>query len=76
VVEIPGRKRIRVRGEGERIYQELRLHEGKGILLELFYPSIKIRGILEQVAAPMQGKTLRGSQTTFSFLSIRGIKVA
>jgi len=76
IVEIPGRKRLRVKGEGERIYQELRLHEGKGILLELFTPAIKVRGLLEQVAAPIQGKTLRGSQTTFSFLSIRGIKVA
>jgi len=76
LVELPGRKRLRVRGEGERVYQELRTREGKGILVEMFNPAIKIRGVLESVATPVQGKTYRGSQTTFSVLTIRGIKVA
>ena len=74
-VERPFRKRLKVNGQGELVYQALRNKEGKNVQLEIFRPDTLLRGIIENVSSPIEEVSSRGSVTTYCLVRFRGSKV-
>ena len=74
-IERPFRKALNVKGQGELIYQALRNKEGKNVELELYRPDTILRGIIENVSAPVEEISLRGSATYYCLVRFRGSKV-
>ena len=74
-VERPNRKAIRVTGQGELIYQALRNKEGKNVQLEIYRPQTFLRGIIENVSAPIEEISNRGSTTVYCLVRFRGSKI-
>lgn len=73
-VERPGRARVRVPGRGAKEYQALLGYEGRPVLANIYLPkqTLTIRGLVEEVATPIQALTSRGSVTVVSQVRIRG----
>ena len=69
------RKRLRVNGQGDLIYQALRNKEGKNVQLELYRPQTFLRGIIENVSAPVEEVSVRGSVTVYCLVRFRGSKI-
>jgi hypothetical protein len=74
-IERPYRKALNVKGQGELIYQALRNKEGKNVELEIYRPDTLLRGIIENVSAPVEEISLRGSATYYCLVRFRGSKV-
>ena len=74
-IERPFRKAITVQGQGNLIYQALRNKEGKNVQLEIYRPQTFLRGIIENVSAPIQEVSLRGSATAYCMVRFRGSKI-
>ena len=74
-IERPNRKRLRVNGQGDLIYQALRNKEGKNVQLELYRPQTFLRGIIENVSAPVEEVSVRGSVTVYCLVRFRGSKI-
>ena len=74
-VERPFRKALRVNGQGELIYQALRNKEGQNVQLEIFRPDTLLRGLIENVSAPVEEISARGSVTVFCLVRFRGSKI-
>ena len=74
-VERPFRKRLKVNGQGELVYQALRNKEGKSVQLEIYRPDTLLRGIIENVSSPIEEISPRGSVTTYCLVRFRGSKV-
>ena len=74
-IERPYRKRIKVNGQGELVYQALRNKEGKNVQLEIYRPDTLLRGIIENVSSPIEEISPRGSVTTYCLVRFRGSKV-
>ena len=74
-IERPFRKRIKVNGQGELVYQALRNKEGKNVQLEIYRPDTLLRGIIENVSSPIEEISPRGSVTTYCLVRFRGSKV-
>ena len=74
-VERPNRKRLKINGQGELVYQALRNREGKNVQLEIFRPDTLLRGIIENVSSPIEEISARGSVTTYCLVRFRGSKV-
>jgi len=74
-IERPYRKRIRVNGQGELVYQALRNKEGKNVQLEIYRPDTLLRGIIENVSSPIEEISPRGSVTVYCLVRFRGSKV-
>ncbi len=75
-IERPGRKPLRIEGRGEAVFQALRELEGDSVLVELFRPELRLQGVVEQVAVPVDGITSRGSPTTYAIVRVRGRPVS
>ena len=71
-VEIPGRKPLRVRGWGERVYVAVRGYHGKKVDLQLYEPEMTLRGVVEEVSLPVPAISRRGSSTLYSLVTFRG----
>lgn len=71
-IEVPNRRPFRSAGWGDRVYSALLGFEGQLIELELFKPSMSIRGIIEAVETPIVAVGERGSSTMFSMVQVRG----
>lgn len=71
-IEVPGRRRLRTKGLGRRVYGSLTGLEGSYAELELVDPVQVYRGIVEQVAQPVTVLPRRGSATAVSFVRFRG----
>jgi len=74
-IERPFRKRLKINGQGELVYQALRSKEGKNVQLEIFRPDTLLRGIIENVSSPIEELSPRGSVTTYCLVRFRGSKV-
>ena len=74
-IERPFRKRLKVNGQGELVYQALRNKEGKNVQLEIYRPDTLLRGIIENVSSPIEEISPRGSVTTYCLVRFRGSKV-
>lgn len=75
-VEIPGRRRLRARTLGGRVYDTLRDVAGRYVELELLYPTNQVfRGIVEEVSEPTPGISRRGTSATVAFVQFRGRRV-
>ena len=74
-VERPYRKAVKVTGQGELIYQALRNKEGKNVQLEIYRPQTFLRGIIENVSAPIEEISNRGSTTVYCLVRFRGSKI-
>ena len=74
-IERPFRKRLKVNGQGELVYQALRNKEGKNVQLEIYRPDTLLRGIIENVSSPIEEISARGSVTTYCLVRFRGSKV-
>ena len=74
-IERPNRKRIKVNGQGELVYQAIRNKEGKNVQLEIYRPDTLLRGIIENVSSPIEEISPRGSVTTYCLVRFRGSKV-
>ena len=74
-IERPYRKRIRVNGQGELVYQALRNKERKNVQLEIYRPDTLLRGIIENVSSPIEEISPRGSVTVYCLVRFRGSKV-
>ena len=74
-IERPFRKRIKINGQGELVYQALRNKEGKNVQLEIYRPDTLLRGIIENVSSPIEEISPRGSVTTYCLVRFRGSKV-
>lgn len=71
-IERRGRRRVRVKGRGEREWQSLRALEGQTMVLRLFKPSLALDGLLQEVATPIQMMSRRGSPMMVSLITFRG----
>ncbi len=77
VIERRGRHRTPpVRGRGAAEYAALLDVEGQPVTLALYKPALTVRGLVEEVATPVQGITGRGSVTVISQVRIRGQRMA
>jgi hypothetical protein len=74
-VERPYRKALKVTGQGDLIYQALRNKEGKNVQLEIYRPQTFLRGIIENVSAPIEEISNRGSTTVYCLVRFRGSKI-
>jgi hypothetical protein len=76
-IEIPHRKRLNVRGEGDRIWQQLRSIQGEDVRLKLLRPTpLEVRGVLQSVSTPIPAISERGSTTLYCLVAVRGITIA
>ena len=57
------------------VYQALRNKEGKNVQLELYRPQTFLRGIIENVSAPVEEVSVRGSVTVYCLVRFRGSKI-
>ena len=73
-IERPNRKRLRVTGLGETIYQTLKTKEGDSVTLELYDPSETIRGVVESVAYPVVNNANIGSVTQYCTVRVKGVR--
>tara|TARA_A100001011_G_C14293477_1_gene837295 strand:+ start:373 stop:2358 length:1986 start_codon:yes stop_codon:yes gene_type:complete len=73
-IERPNRKRLRVTGLGETIYQTLKTKEGDSVTLILHEPSETIRGVVESVQYPIIEDGNLGSVTQYCIVRVRGIR--
>ena len=73
-VERPGRKPIRVKQLGNKLYDSLRTLEGDAVTLELFEPDEVIRGVVEKISYPISERTQRGSDLQYAVITIRGTR--
>ena len=73
-VERPGRKPIKVKGLGDKLYSALRDKEGDSVTLEIFEPSEIIRGVIERISYPIQSNEVLGSDTTYAIITVRGTR--
>jgi hypothetical protein len=73
-IERPNRKRLRVVGLGETIYQSLKNKEGDSVTLILYEPSETIRGVVESVQYPIIEDGQRGSVTQYCMIRVRGVR--
>ena len=74
-VERPYRKALRVDGQGDLIYRALRNKEGRNVQLEIYRPQTFLRGIIENVSAPVEEISPRGSVTSYCLVRFRGSKI-
>ena len=74
-VERPYRKALRVNGQGDLIYRALRNKEGRNVQLEIYRPQTFLRGIIENVSAPVEEISPRGSVTAYCLVRFRGSKI-
>ena len=76
-IEIPHRKRLVVRGEGNRIWQQLRAIQGEDVRLKILRPTpLEVRGVLQSVSTPITSISERGSTTVYCLIAVRGITIA
>lgn len=76
-IEIPHRKRFLSRGQGNLIWQQLRLIQGSDVSLTILRPSpLEIRGVLQSVSTPITSISERGSTTLYCLIAVRGLTVA
>ena len=73
-IERPNRKRLRVTGLGETIYQTLKNKEGDAVTLILYEPSETIRGVVESVEYPIIEDGKLGSVTQYCMIRVRGVR--
>ncbi len=73
-IERPNRKRLKVVGLGETIYQSLKNKEGDSVTLILYEPSETIRGVVESVQYPIIEDGQRGSVTQYCMIRVRGVR--
>ena len=73
-IERPNRKRLRVTGLGETIYQTLKNKEGDAVTLILYEPSETIRGVVESVQYPIIEDGNLGSVTQYCMIRVRGVR--
>lgn len=73
-IERRGRARSRPPGRGVREYQALLGFEGRPVLLRVYLAgqTVTVRGLVEEVATPVQALTSRGSATVISQVRVRG----
>lgn len=73
-IERRGMARRRVHGRGAQEYAALLAIEGRPTTLRIFTPKqeLTVRGLVEEVATPIQAITHRGSTTMISQVRIRG----
>ena len=74
-IERPYRKALRVNGQGDLIYKALRNKEGRNVQLEIYRPQTFLRGIIENVSAPVEEISPRGSVTAYCLVRFRGSKI-
>lgn len=74
-LEAPRRRRYRVKGRGDTVYQTLKSYEGQPVRVELLYPADTIRGQLESVVRPILQGSRQGSPLLVGSLKVRGIRV-
>ena len=74
-IERPYRKALRVDGQGDLIYRALRNKEGRNVQLEIYRPQTFLRGIIENVSAPVEEISPRGSVTAYCLVRFRGSKI-
>jgi len=74
-IERPYRKALRVNGQGDLIYRALRNKEGRNVQLEIYRPQTFLRGIIENVSAPVEEISPRGSVTAYCLVRFRGSKI-
>jgi hypothetical protein len=76
-IEIPHRKPLLVRGQGNLVWQKLRDIQGQDVRLEVLRPNpLEIRGVLESVTTPIASISERGSVTMYCLLTVRGLVIA
>lgn len=75
-IESQGRRATRIPGRGEAIESLLRTFEGKHTIIELFRPSWKIRGMVEQFESTIQTVPARGAVRAVMYARIRGTEVS
>lgn len=75
-IEMPNRRRLKAKGIGDLIWQELKGIEGSAVELEVFSPSDLLRGVIEQVSTPVISQPERGSPTSVMFVRFRGKRVS
>lgn len=73
--EAPRRRRKRIKGRGDAVYQKLKSYEAKPVTVQLFYPDDTIRGQLESVSREVLYPTPQGSPTLVALLRVRGTRV-
>ena len=76
-VEIPGRSRVRVKGEGDRQLNMLHRFRDEVVEIELFPPwdapgPRLFTGMIQSISAPMTVMTNRGSQGVVSVIEVLG----
>lgn len=75
-IEMPNRRRIKVRGLGQRVWDAVKVMEGDSVELELFDPDELVRGVVEQVSAPVSVQSERGTSMLVAVVRVRGRRVS
>lgn len=74
-IERRGRHRARIRGRGVTEYAALTAFEGRPVTARIYLSggeTLIVRGLVEEVATPVQAVTWRGSSTVVAQVTIRG----
>lgn len=74
-IESPGRRATTIPGRGEAIEGALRAYEGRQVLIELFRPSLEIRGLVEQFESVIVTIPTFGSVRRVMYARIRGTRL-
>ena len=76
-IEIPHRKRLLVRGQGDAVWQKLREVQGQDVRLSVLRPTpLEVRGVLKSVSTPIPWISERGSTTMYCLLTVEGLRIA
>lgn len=75
-LELPHRRRLHVKGLGEKTWQDLKRLEGADAILTIFRPEDRLHGQVVDVTTPVQEISPRGSVTVYCQLTFRGRRLA
>ena len=74
-VSAPGRRPTRIPGLGDKLHNAVLSAVGKNVQVQLLDPPVLFRGIIDNVEAPVQYVSQRGSVTRYSIVQFRGQKL-
>lgn len=71
-IERHHRRPLRTKGWGLRVWKALLGYDGRYVLLQLYREALTMFGVVEEIGTPVIGRSLRGSRTLSSQVSVRG----
>lgn len=75
MVEVPGRRPVRIPGLGDELHREVLSLTGKSLALTVLDPPLAFRGVVDNVEEPVTYISARGSVSVYAMVEFRGTRI-